>query len=223
MLSFNVSGLLRAAPGTKRTYPVNVDELPLAPELQLVAPVRGEVRLTKTGRSILAAANLDTAIAEQCSRCLTPISSPVHVTFQEEALPSIDLETGQPVDMSEEPDVTTRRRSIRGSPRSQTGGPIAARRSRTENASQNEGVEAADGRSEAPSLTRATGRPSIAPRADAATTRRVSPLPRAEADPPRLRELRLLQRPRGGEDQAPGARGAESALTGRLDRISPHP
>ena len=104
MLSFNVSGLLRAAPGTKRTYPVNVDELPLAPELQLVAPVRGEVRLTKTGRSILAAANLDTAIAEQCSRCLTPISSPVHVTFQEEALPSIDLETGQPLDMSEEPD-----------------------------------------------------------------------------------------------------------------------
>ena len=105
MLSFNVSGLLRAAPGTARTYPVAVDELPLPDELRLSAPVKGEVRLMKTRRSILAAADLGTAVAEQCSRCLIPVSSPVHVTFQEEALPSIDLETGLPVDVSAEPDV----------------------------------------------------------------------------------------------------------------------
>jgi uncharacterized protein len=104
MLSFNVSGLLRAAPGTARTYPVDVDELPLASELQLAAPVHGEVRLTKTGRSILATADLATAIREQCSRCLTPIASPLELTLQEEALPSVDLETGQPLDTSDEPD-----------------------------------------------------------------------------------------------------------------------
>jgi uncharacterized protein len=104
MLSFNVSGLLRTAPGTTRTYPVDVHELPLAPELRLAAPVQGEVRLTKTGRSIIANADLTTAIDEQCSRCLTAISSPVELSIQEEALPSIDLETGQPLDRSEEPE-----------------------------------------------------------------------------------------------------------------------
>jgi uncharacterized protein len=104
MLSFNVSGLLRAAPGTSRTYPVTVDALPLAPELHLAAPVEGEVKLMKTGRSILATAQLATAIAEQCSRCLIAVSSPVRVSLQEEALPSIDLETGQPVDTTDEPD-----------------------------------------------------------------------------------------------------------------------
>lgn len=104
MLSFNVSGLLRAAPGTSRTYPVTVDELPLAPEIQLTAPVQGEVKLMKTRRSILASAELATSLAEECSRCLVAVSAPVRVSLQEEALPSIDLETGQPVDLSAEPD-----------------------------------------------------------------------------------------------------------------------
>ena len=104
MLSFNVSGLLRAAPGTARTYPVDVADLPLASELQLAAPVRGEVRLTKTGRSILATADLATAVQEQCSRCLAPVASPLTLTLQEVAFPSIDLETGQPLDTSDEPD-----------------------------------------------------------------------------------------------------------------------
>jgi DUF177 domain-containing protein len=104
MLSFNVSGLLRAAPGTARTYPVSVEELPLASELQLAAPVHGQVRLMKTGRSILATADLATAIKEQCSRCLAPVASPVRLTIHEEALPSIDLDTGQPLRTSDEPD-----------------------------------------------------------------------------------------------------------------------
>jgi DUF177 domain-containing protein len=104
MLSFNVSGLLRAAPGTTRNYPVDVPEVPLAPEIRLTAPVQGEVRLAKTGRSILAAAELTTAIEGQCSRCLAPVSSPLTLTIQEEALPSIDLETGKPLDTSEEPE-----------------------------------------------------------------------------------------------------------------------
>ena len=95
MLSFNVSGLLRAAPGTARTFPVSVDDLPLAPEIQLAAPVEGEVRLTRTGRSIFATANLTTSIQEQCSRCLVPVASPLTLTVEEEALPSVDPETGK--------------------------------------------------------------------------------------------------------------------------------
>lgn len=104
MLSYNVAGLLRSSPGTVRTYPVRLPSLEIAPDLRLTAPVEGEVRLSRTGRSILARAHLVTALEETCSRCLTPISAAVAVDVDEEALPSVDLLTGAPLDLSAEPD-----------------------------------------------------------------------------------------------------------------------
>ena len=104
MLTYNVAGLMRAAPGTTRTYEVADERLAVAEDVQLAAPVEGEVRLTRTGRSIFAEADLSTAIEETCSRCLNPFVAPIEVSVQEEALPSIDFETGLPVDTSLEPD-----------------------------------------------------------------------------------------------------------------------
>lgn len=105
MLSYNVTGLLRSAPGTARTYPVEVEAIELDPELRLAAPIGGEVRLARTGRSILATAELTTALEESCSRCLRPVVAPIRVTVQEEALPTIDLDSGERLPPSDEPDV----------------------------------------------------------------------------------------------------------------------
>ncbi|HEV8516909.1 MAG TPA: YceD family protein [Candidatus Limnocylindrales bacterium] len=106
MLSYNVAGLLRSAPGTSRTYPVESADLELTDDLRLAEPIEGEVRLARTGRSILATADLRTALEETCSRCLRPVVAPIRVTIQEEALPSIDLESGLPVrGRDDEPDV----------------------------------------------------------------------------------------------------------------------
>jgi len=104
MLSYNVAGLLRATPGTVRRYPVHAPNLEIAADLRLAAPIDGEVRLSRTGRSILARAELRTALEERCSRCLVPVTAPVTVLVDEEALPSIDLLTGQPLDTSAEPE-----------------------------------------------------------------------------------------------------------------------
>jgi DUF177 domain-containing protein len=104
MLSYNVAGLLRAAPGTSREYPVHAESLEIADDVSLAAPVEGTVRLSRTGRSILAQATVRTAIEEHCSRCLRPVAAPVEVSVFEEALPSIDIDSGQPVDRSAEPD-----------------------------------------------------------------------------------------------------------------------
>ena len=62
MLSYNVATLLRSAPGTERRYPVENLELEIAEDLRLAEPIEGEVRLSRTGRSILARAHLTTAI-----------------------------------------------------------------------------------------------------------------------------------------------------------------
>lgn len=104
MLSYNVAGLLRSVPGTSRTYPVDVGSLPIAEDLELAAPIRGEVKLSRTGRSILAHGRLDTSVAERCSRCLVPVAAPISVEIHEEALPLLDIDSGQPLDLSTEPD-----------------------------------------------------------------------------------------------------------------------
>jgi uncharacterized protein len=104
MLSYNVAGLLRKAPGSVARYGVTGETLELAEDLRLAAPIEGEITLARTGRSILARAELRTALEEGCSRCLAPTASPVEIRLEEEALPSIDLMTGLPVDRSDEPD-----------------------------------------------------------------------------------------------------------------------
>jgi uncharacterized protein len=103
-LSYNVASLLRSAPGTERRYPVEDVRLDIADDVTLAQPINGEVRLSRTGRSVLARAHLSTAIEAYCSRCLKAIVAPIDVDIEEEALPSIDIDTGLPLDPDEEPD-----------------------------------------------------------------------------------------------------------------------
>lgn len=105
MLSWNVAELLRAAPGTTREYPLAIETMPIAEDLSTSAPVRGSVRLASTGRGILARGHLTTELPETCSRCLSPVASLVEVDIEEEVLPSIDIDTGLPVDTAVEPEV----------------------------------------------------------------------------------------------------------------------
>ena len=104
MLSFNVATLLRSAPGTERRYPVEAVRLEIADDLRLAQPIEGEVRLSRTGRSILARAHLTTAIEGYCSRCLQPVVAPIEVDIDEEFLPSIDIDSGLPMNREDDPD-----------------------------------------------------------------------------------------------------------------------
>ena len=104
MLSYNVATLLRSAPGTERRYPVEHVRMDIAEDLKLAQPIEGEVRLSRTGRSILARAHLTTAIDGYCSRCLQPVVAPIDVDIEEEVLPSIDIDSGLPLNRADEPD-----------------------------------------------------------------------------------------------------------------------
>lgn len=106
MLSYNVAGLLRESPGTARTFQIQVPphELLIADDLELASPVQGEVKFSRTGRGILARGHVDTSLAEACSRCLNPVLTAVSVEIDQEALPSIDIDSGKPVNLDDEPD-----------------------------------------------------------------------------------------------------------------------
>ena len=104
-LAWNVAGLLAEAPGADRDYEVAGVEIDLGEDLRLAEPIEGRVRLIRTNRGILAAADLYAALALECARCLREIAHGVEVRFQEEYLPSLDLATGRPLPADDEPDV----------------------------------------------------------------------------------------------------------------------
>ncbi len=104
-LAWNVAGLLADDPGADRIYDVEGVRIDLGEDLLLARPIDGRVRLLRTNRGILAHADLRTALALQCSRCLRDIELPVEIRFQEEYLPALDLTTGRPLPVDDEPDI----------------------------------------------------------------------------------------------------------------------
>ncbi|CAN5814160.1 hypothetical protein BH23CHL8_BH23CHL8_22090 [soil metagenome] len=104
MLSYNVADLLRSAPGTAQRHDFAVDDLVVAEDVPLARPVSGNVRLSRTSRSILVRGHLETALAKTCSRCLRPAEAAVSAELDEEVLPAVDIDTGIPVDVAGEPE-----------------------------------------------------------------------------------------------------------------------
>ncbi len=76
----------------------------IADDLRLAEPIEGEVRLSRTGRSIIARAHLTTAIEATAAVVVNPVRAPIDVDIEEEALPSIDINTGLPLNQADEPD-----------------------------------------------------------------------------------------------------------------------
>ena len=105
MPSYNVADLLRSAPGTSHRFDVALEALTGADGLDLARPVLGEVRLTHSGRSILIQGHLDTALVERCSRCLRPAEAALSIDLNDEAVPALDLDSGAPLDTSDEPEL----------------------------------------------------------------------------------------------------------------------
>ncbi len=104
-LTWNVAGLLADDPGSDRVTVVDGVSIDLGPDLALAAPIGGRVRLIRTNRGILAQADLETALRLDCSRCLRDLELPVVIRLSEEFLPALDLATGRPLAVDDEPDV----------------------------------------------------------------------------------------------------------------------
>ncbi|MDP2931624.1 MAG: DUF177 domain-containing protein [Chloroflexota bacterium] len=100
-MQINVAQLLKATIGTTRDYEIDgaVDITGDGVERQ----VKGEVTLTRTNRGILVQGTLHTELEYTCSRCLAPFTLPLTFTVQDEYFPAIDVSTGVPVCLPDEP------------------------------------------------------------------------------------------------------------------------
>jgi uncharacterized protein len=104
-LELNVAGLLGEGPGSHRDLAVSGLRIDLGEDLRQGDPIEGRVRIARTNRGLLVTGRLRTSLLDECGRCLEPVDVPIEVDIDEEALPSVDLHSGQPLDTTAEPEI----------------------------------------------------------------------------------------------------------------------
>ena len=97
-MEVNVAQLMKSSIGAERQY--NVDEAVNIDGEEV--NVKGEVKLVRTDKGILATGLLDATLSIECSRCLQPFDCPVKINFEEEYLPTLDISTGLPAGAPDE-------------------------------------------------------------------------------------------------------------------------
>jgi len=98
-MQINVAQLLQESIGSTRKY--QVDEVVTGDEGN-DHRLYGECQLLRTQSSILVKCQLNTDTELICSRCLAAFRQPLAFKFEEEYLPTVDVNTGAPLDMSDE-------------------------------------------------------------------------------------------------------------------------
>jgi len=104
-LIFNVAGLLAEPAGAVQDIVVACPALDSGSGPVQTRGITGQLRLSRTNRGLLVGGRLSTAIALVCSRCLRDVEYPVEIKLDDEALPSLDLGTGVPVETEVDADV----------------------------------------------------------------------------------------------------------------------
>jgi uncharacterized protein len=107
-LTYALSGFMAEAPGSVREYRVEADVDP-GEGLRLTMPVSGRLRLLRTNRGLVVEADLRSALAGECARCLRDTVTPIRIRLEEEVLPTIDLASGTAVVLEEGEDPETPR------------------------------------------------------------------------------------------------------------------
>lgn len=103
-MQFVVGQQLREPVGTITHYEIREDK-PFPEEENSPSELAGTVDLMRTDRGILVSAALRCIIGGRCSRCLSDISYPLNLTFQEEYLPTVDASTGELLPPPADPDI----------------------------------------------------------------------------------------------------------------------
>ena len=102
-MQFVVGQQLREPVGTVTHYEIS-ESKPLPQGEASISELTGSVDLLHTDAGILVSATLHCTVAAKCSRCLSDISYPLTLTFQEEYLPTVNASTGELLPSLGDPD-----------------------------------------------------------------------------------------------------------------------
>ncbi|MEX0750130.1 MAG: DUF177 domain-containing protein [Dehalococcoidia bacterium] len=96
-MQFNVASMLKEHTGAMREYVID-DDVVVEGERHRVS---GRARFDRTPDGIFVRAQISGEQTAQCSRCLKDVRYPVNIGFEEEYIPTIDVDGGGRVDAPE--------------------------------------------------------------------------------------------------------------------------
>ena len=102
-MQFVVGQQLREPVGSVTHYEIRESKL-LPQGEDSISELTGSVDFLRTDEGILVSATIHCTVAARCSRCLSDISFPLTITFQEEYLPTVDASTGELLPLPDDPD-----------------------------------------------------------------------------------------------------------------------
>lgn len=91
---YNVAQLLKEGIGATRHYELDAQLANLDADNPEPVQFTGQVKLLRTAAGVLAQVKARFTAMQSCRRCLEPVSGTFDLDFEEEYLPSIDVETG---------------------------------------------------------------------------------------------------------------------------------
>lgn len=103
---FNVAQLMKSPVGTSFVADFQEeDEVTLDTDFKVVGPISGHARMRRTNQGLLIDGWVDLTLELSCTRCLKDFEQPMHVTFEEQFYPTVDVVTGMPLPAFDEEEI----------------------------------------------------------------------------------------------------------------------
>lgn len=103
---FNVAQLMKSPVGTSLVTDFREeDEVALDSDFKVVGPIDGHVRMRRTNQGLLVDGWVDLTLQLNCTRCLKNFEQLMHVTFEEQFYPTVDVVSGMPMPAFDEEEI----------------------------------------------------------------------------------------------------------------------
>lgn len=102
---FNVAQLMKALVGTSLESDFTEEDIQLDESLKITSPLSGHARMRRINQGLLVDGWVDFTAELECTRCLKHFEQPMHITFEEQFFPTVDVVTGMPLPPIDEEDI----------------------------------------------------------------------------------------------------------------------
>lgn len=102
---YNVAQLMKAPVGTTQVNDFHEEDFQADDDIHVVGPLDGHVRMRRTNQGLLVDGWVDLTLQLECSRCLKVFERPMHVTFEEQFYPTVDVVSGLPLTPFDEEEI----------------------------------------------------------------------------------------------------------------------
>jgi uncharacterized protein len=94
---FNVAQLMKAPIGTSLVNDFQEDNIQFDKDIKVIGPLKGHVRMRRTNQGLLVDGWVELTLELSCNRCLKDFELPMHVNFEEQFYPTVDVVSGLPL------------------------------------------------------------------------------------------------------------------------------